>query len=311
MQLNFGFYKTIFLLGVFCYTIFFMAQQDAQFSQYMYQTQVFNPAYAGTRGLLSMTGLHRTQWVGFSGAPTTYAIGGHSPISNGIMGVGLMFTHDEIGPTRNSNISGQYAYNIDLNERYKLSFGVSIQARIFGINRQLLNPEDITDFTLNDLTNSTVFNFGSGVYLFSDKFYAGVSVPNFLQTQSWQADQNAYALYNERMHFYVMSGYVFDLSESVKFKPAFLAKFLSGAPFQLDASANFLFYDRFTLGAAYRYDAALSGLMAIQLTDQIMLGYAYDRETTNWGRFNDGSHEFFLRFELKSKHNRTISPRFF
>jgi len=311
MHKTLGVLRMFFLVNMIGFTTVFTAQQDAQLSQYMYQTQVFNPAYAGTRGLLSITALHRTQWVGFSGAPTTYNFGGHAPIRFGRMGLGLMISHDKIGPTNNTNFIGQYAYHIDLDNNYKLSFGISLQARLFGINRHLLNPEDITDNTLNDLSNSAIFNFGNGLYVHSEKFYLGLSIPNFLQTQTWQSNQNAYSIINERIHFYLMAGYSFDLSETIKFKPAILTKLLTGTPLQLDASTNFLFYDKFTLGAAYRYDAAFSGLMAIQLTDQILLGYAYDKETTNLGRYNDGSHELFLRFELKSKHNRTISPRFF
>lgn len=288
-----------------------LAQQDAQLTQYMYQTQMFNPAYVGTRGMLSLTGLHRTQWVGFSGAPTTYNFSVQSPLSYGKMGIGINFTHDEIGPTQNSQATAQYAYILDLNETYKLSLGLSLQGRLFGINRNLLNPEDNTDLTLNDLSNSTLFNFGSGAYLYSENFYLGLSIPNFLQSKTWQNDTNAYALFKERMHFYLMSGYVFDLNDNIKFKPALLSKIVTGAPFQLDMSANFLFYDKLTLGAAYRLNAAYSGLIGFQLSDQLLLGYAYDKETTTWGRFNDGSHEFFLRYEFKTKHHRTISPRFF
>ena len=288
-----------------------LAQQDAQLTQYMYQTQMFNPAYVGTRGLLSATVLHRTQWVGFSGAPKTYNFSAQSPINYSKMGLGINFTHDEIGPTRNSQITGQWAYILNLSEKYKLALGLSVQGRMFGIDRNLLRPEDNTDPTLNDLSQSTLFNFGGGAYLYKDNFYLGLSVPNFLQTKTWLNDTNAYALFNERMHFYLMAGYVFECNQNIKFKPALLSKVVFGAPFQLDLSANFMFYERLTLGAAYRFDAAYSALMGFQLTDQLLIGYAFDKETTNWGRFNDGSHEFFLRYEFKTKHNRTISPRFF
>lgn len=301
----------IFICIVWFLSNFSFGQQDAQLTQYMYQTQMFNPAYVGTNGFMSITGLHRTQWVGFSGAPKTYNLAAQAPINYGKMGVGVNFSNDQIGPTRNSQITGQWSYILNLNEDYKLSLGVSVQSRMFGIDRNLLRPEDLSDPTLNDLSSSNLFNFGGGAYLYKDNFYLGLSVPNFLQTKSWQNDTNAYALFKERMHFYLMSGYVIEINQNVKFKPALLSKIVTGAPMQLDVSTNFLLYEKFTVGAAYRLDSAFSGLVGFQISEHLLLGYAYDKETTTWGRFNDGSHEFFLRYAFKTKHHRTVSPRFF
>jgi type IX secretion system PorP/SprF family membrane protein len=145
--------------------------------------------------------------------------------------------------------------------------------------------------------------------LHSDKLYLGLSVPNFLQDAKY--NDNEVAVFQERMNFYFIGGYVFDLSQSIKFKPAFLTKMVTGSPLQVDASANFLFFDKFMLGGAYRWDAAVSVLAGFQVTDGLFIGYSYDMETTNLRRYNSGSHEVFLRFELFNKVSKMVSPRFF
>ena len=113
------------------------------------------------------------------------------------------------------------------------------------------------------------------------------------------------------MHYYFIGGYVFDLSDNIKFKPAFLSKVVSGAPLQLDLTANFMFNEKFILGAAYRWDAAMSGLAGFQINQNWMIGYAYDAETTKLANYNSGSHEIFLRYEFKGKKEKVVSPRFF
>ncbi|WP_333601506.1 PorP/SprF family type IX secretion system membrane protein [Flavobacterium sp.] len=297
----------IFALMLTCYTGF--AQQDAQYTQYMYNTINVNPAYAGSRGVMSIFGLHRTQWVGLDGAPTTNAFSVNTPINNSNLGVGLSFVNDKIGPTNENTISADLSYTIQTSETYKLSFGVKASGNIFNLDVNKLNPADANDPNLQNFNNEFSPNFGAGVYLHSDKMYLGVSVPNFLQDSKY--NDNSVAVFKERMNFYAIAGYVFDLSPSIKFKPAVLTKVVTGSPLQIDASANFLFFDKLMLGGAYRWDAAVSALAGFQITDGLFIGYSYDMETTQLKHYNSGSHEIFLRFELFNKVSKMVSPRFF
>ncbi|MBA9074399.1 type IX secretion system PorP/SprF family membrane protein [Flavobacterium gossypii] len=285
------------------------AQQDAQYTQYMYNTININPAYAGSRGVFSIFGLHRTQWVGLDGAPVTNAVSINSPINGTNIGMGLSFVNDRIGPTDENAISADISYTVKTSETFKLSFGIKATANLFNLDINKLNPADQGDPRFQDLNNNFTPNIGAGAYLHSDKMYLGLSVPNFFETHRY--DDNSVSVNQERMNFYLIGGYVFDLSASIKFKPAFLVKAVNGAPLQTDLSGNFLFNDKLTLGVAWRWDAAVSAMAGFQVTDGLFIGYGYDLETTKLSNYNSGSHEVFLRFELFNKFNKVTSPRFF
>jgi len=287
------------------------AQQDAQFTQYMYNTININPAYAGSRGVMSIFGLHRTQWVGLDGAPVTNALSLNTPINESNLGVGLSFINDRIGPTVENTISADVSYTIRTSETYKLSFGLKGTGNFFNLDASKLNPEEANDPSLVNY-NKFSPNIGAGLYLHSDKGYLGVSVPNFIQSKRVDSNNGQdIAIFKERINYYFIAGYVFDLNPNIKFKPALLTKMVTGSPLQVDASANFMFYDKFVLGAAYRWDAAVSALAGFQITDGLYIGYGYDMETTKLRKYNSGSHEIFLRFELFNNYNKIVSPRFF
>jgi type IX secretion system PorP/SprF family membrane protein len=258
---------------------------------------------------MSVFGLHRTQWVGLDGAPTTNTFSFNTPINNSNLGVGFSLVNDRIGPTSDNTISADISYTIPMNEVYKLSFGIKASGNIFNLDTDKLDPSNPIDPNIQNFNNEFSPNFGAGVYLHSDKLYLGLSVPNFLQDSKY--NDNEVAVFQERMNFYFIGGYVFDVSQSIKFKPAVLTKMVAGSPLQVDASANFLFFDKFMLGGAYRWDAAVSALAGFQVTDGLFIGYSYDMETTQLRRYNSGSHEVFLRFELFNKVSKMVSPRFF
>lgn len=287
------------------------AQQDAQFTQYMYNTININPAYAGSRGALSVFGLYRTQWIGLDGAPETSAFSLNTPITNSNLGLGVSLINDKIGPTNENTFSADLSYFIQTSEDYKLSFGIKATGNIFNLDVNKLNPQNQGDPNLQDLNNKFSPNVGAGIYLHSDKAYLGLSIPNFIQTNRFS--DNDVAIYKNKINYYLMAGYVFNLDryEYIKFKPALLTKIVEGSPLQIDASANFLFNEKFTLGVAYRWSAALSAMAGFQISDGLFIGYAYDRETTKLVNYNSGSHEIFLRFEFLNKYSRITSPRFF
>jgi len=301
--------KILITTGLLIYTVVSYAQQDAQFTQYMYNTINVNPAYAGSRGVMSIFGLHRTQWVGLDGAPVTNAFSMHTPIRESNLGFGLSFVNDRIGPTNENTFSADMSYTVNTSDRFKLSFGVKGTLNMFDLDINKLNAADQGDPQFQGLSNEFSPNIGAGVYFHSDKTYFGFSIPNFFETKRY--DDNSVAVTKERMTYYFIGGHVFDLSPDIQFKPAFLTKAIEGAPLQLDLSANFQFHERFVLGVAWRWDAAMSALAGFQVSDQVFIGYAYDMETTRLANYNSGSHEIFLRFELFNSVNRIISPRFF
>lgn len=290
---------------------FIIAQQDSQYTQYMYNTQTINPAYSGSRGVLSFNTLYRSQWVGLDGAPKTFTFAANSPIADRV-GLGISFFNDKIGPSTESNIALDFAYTIPLNERKTfLSFGVKGGFNLLNVDFNLLNAINPTapEFS-NNIDNQFSPAIGAGIYLRqSRKWYIGVSVPNFLETNLYDATITNFS--KERMNFYLIGGYVFNITDLIKMKPAVLLKAVDGAPLAADGSINFLFNDKLTLGAAYRWDAAISGLFGFQLSNSIMLGYAYDFDTTDFSINNSGSHEIFLRFELATKQEKVTNPRFF
>ncbi|MDI1254995.1 MAG: type IX secretion system membrane protein PorP/SprF [Flavobacterium sp.] len=305
MRTKFIFFALMLMSGVY-------AQQDAQYTQYMYNTINVNPAYAGSRGVMSVFLLHRTQWVGLDGAPVTNNFSIHTPIENSKIGLGLSIVNDKIGISDENDISADVSYTINTSEDWKLSFGLKATASLLSVDFSRLtlrNPGDYAISQQDNIDNRFTPNIGAGIYYHSDKMYFGLSIPHFLETRHYEDNTSSVA--SEKMHVYFIAGRVFDLSESVKFKPALLTKLVKGAPLQVDLSGNFLINDKFTVGLAYRWSAAFSALVGFQVDDSWYIGYGYDLETTKLANYNSGSHEIFLRYELFRNYNKVISPRFF
>lgn len=289
---------------------FLHAQQDIQFSQYMYNNLSINPAIAGSRGALSMVGMHRSQWVGFDDAPVSYLFSAHTPIQNSRLGFGVNFSTESIGPLDDSNASLDASYWIPINEKFQLSFGLRFNANFFNLSNNRLNPQQSNDPLLANTNGEFNPNFGAGLYLHSQKTFIGLSVPEIINRSSIDNSPEL-ALNTYRPTAYVYGGYVFDIFPFIKFKPASFIKIQEGAPLQVDLTSSFLFYDKFTLGAAWRWGAAASFLAGFQINQRLFIGYAYDVETTELQQYQSGSHEFFIRFELFNRKDSLISPRFF
>lgn len=293
------------------YTEKLFSQQDPQFTNYMYNTTVINPAYAGSRDVLSVLTLYRAQWVGLDGAPVTASATIHSPIENSNLGWGISIINDEIGPSVEQTLSADFSYKITFSNLSKLAFGFKATANLLNVDYTKLSIYDPSDPLLqNNVDNRFTPNFGAGFYWYADDYYFGVSVPNFLETKFYD-DNTRSSVAKSSMDYYIMGGYVFVLSDSLQFKPAFLAKVISGSPLQTDVTANFLFFEKLTLGGAYRINGAVSALAGFQLSNAVFLGYSYDTEASNLANYNSGSHEIFLRFELFKSQAKIYSPRFF
>ncbi len=317
MRLHYFDIRVYSILLFFC-CISVTAQQEAQFTQYMFNTISVNPAYAGSRGQFTAASLYRSQWIGLPGAPQTLTVNVHSPIRESRVGYGISLINDNIGDgvVQETALDGTVSYTVNVAREAKLSFGLNVSGSFLNLDFNNLRNfnEEGQNQPIADQPNISEFNpnFGVGLYYHTDKFYLGLSAPDLINNEAF--DNNGQNLLSvERVNYFLIAGYVFDLNANFKFKPAILTKAVNGAPLQVDLSANFLFNDKFSFGAAYRWDAAVSALAGFQLTDQFMLGIAYDREITELGatQFNDGSFEVFLRFELLRRFQRTVSPRFF
>ncbi len=303
--------RFIFLLMLFIWAPMLFSQQDVQFTQYMYNTVGVNPGYTGSRGHMSMAAMHRSQWTGLSGAPITQTLNVHSPIGYKGVGAGFSIVNDQIGPTSETSFDLDFAYSIPTAGKGLLSFGLKGSINLLDIRFSELNQFTNDTSLESDINNRLSPNIGAGIYYHTNKFYIGLSVPRILETSHFEKSSRSTA--QEQMNFYVITGFVFDLSPLLKFKPALLAKATNGAPLQIDLSTNFMLYERFVLGAAYRWDAAFSGMVGFQIMENVLLGLAYDRELTELGNgsFNDGSFEILFRYDLIKTTSGIKSPRFF
>ena len=286
-----------------------IAQQEPQYTQYMYNPSQINPAYSGSLGYASMFGLYRTQWVGLDGAPKTANLSFHKPIENTKVGYGINILNDRIGPSELTYFNADFSYTLLFGDDSRLALGLKAGGELLNIDFTKLSQYNPGDVLYQNNINRFSPNIGAGFYYYTDNAYLGLSVPMLLNTAFY--DEVAISTANRRQNFYLTAGKVYDLNFYIKFKPALVAKVVSGAPLQLDLTANFLINEKFTAGLAYRMSAALSGLLGFQATDKLFIGYGYDRETTRLSNFNSGSHELFLRFDLFNSNQPIETPRFF
>jgi len=286
------------------------AQQDPGYTQYMYNPLTVNSAYAGSTGTLEAVLIHRSQWVGIDGAPSTQSFTVHTPLTNDKIGLGFSAVNDNLGPSNELYLDANFSYTLMLSYSTRLALGVKAGARMLNVDWTKGRYYDGTDVLLNsNIDNKLTPSIGAGAYVYGEKWYVGASVPSFIRSDYYDDVQQSVEL--ERLHYYLMAGYVFDVSDALKFKPAMLVRGVNGAPLSLDVSANFLIQEKFVIGAGYRWEDSVSVLAGFQLSKNFFVGYSYDYTTTDLNKYNDGSHEILLRFQLSPKSNQIKSPRFF
>ncbi|WP_435261470.1 PorP/SprF family type IX secretion system membrane protein [Tenacibaculum sp. nBUS_03] len=285
-------------------------QQDTQYTQYMFNTMSVNPAYVGSKGHTMINVLARTQWVGIDGAPDTQTLSYDTPLGYSGVGLGVNLVNDAIGPSNETYIDANVSYTVRTSEEGNLAFGLKLGGRFFSVDWSKGVFRDGNDRSLNENISKFLPTIGAGVYYYKSNWYLGLAVPNLLRTEHYDDVSNGGVVATERMHYFLIGGYVFDLSDSIKFKPAVLSKIVSGAPLSLDVSANFLFNNKFRLGAAWRWDDSISALLGFQINESLQIGYAYDLTTSNYSNYNSGTHEVMLRYEI-FKEQKMKSPRFF
>jgi type IX secretion system PorP/SprF family membrane protein len=287
-----------------------LAQQDPLYSQYMFNTLAFNPAYAGSGDVFTVMALSRHQWVGFEGAPATQTILAHSPLRSQNLALGLSVINDKLGPTRQTGVFADFAYRIRTGESSRLAFGLKGGFNSFRADLAGLSTVD-PDQANVDIQGKMLPNFGFGLFWHTPLAYVGVSAPKLLENETVEATNGLLTTGSEERHYFVMGGYVMDLGRDLKFKPSFMARLVAGAPLSLDVNANFLLRERIWFGAMYRLGNSFGLLGQYQVNDQLRIGYAFDLATTKLGAYNAGTHEIMLSYDLRFIKGRTISPRYF
>jgi len=303
--------KKLSLLLIFIVLLGFQdmsAQQDPQYTQYMYNMNVVNPAYAGSKESLSITALYRKQWSGLDGAPETFTFSAHSPISDKV-GLGLSAIKDELGPISETNVYADFSYTLQVGENSKLALGIKAGATFHDVGLVGLDLQDPNDPFFSQDINNTYPNVGAGAFFYTDNFYLGLSVPNFLN--SVHLDENALKYGSEVNHYFATAGYVFQVNDNFKLKPSVMVKSAFEAPVSFDGNLNALFYDKFEIGASYRLDDSFSGLVGFQINDNIRIGYAYDHIVSDLNVVADASHEVIITFDLFFNKRVLRSPRYF
>lgn len=291
------------------------AQQDPMFTHYMFNTLAINPGYAGTRDALTVTGLHRSQWVNFEGAPITQTVTMHTPFLSKKTGLGISFLNDKIGPTNTTSFYVDFSYKIKVTKKASLSFGLKGGTNMMRSDLSTLDIQDEGDVAFaSDLQSQFLPNFGAGLYYSTDKYYVGLSVPKLLENNF---DNNTATgstdLGGEEKHYFLIAGTYFNLSQDIKLKPTTFLKVTNGAPMEMDVTGTFIYKDKVWAGLMYRTGDAAGGLFGVNLTSQLALGYSFDWSMANTTfNYNGGSHEVMLRYDFVFGNEKKIrSPRYF
>ena len=308
--------KILFIIAVIILSgSFANAQQDPMFTHYSFNTLAINPAYAGSRDALTITGLHRSQWVSFKGAPITQTITAHSPIFNDKVGIGLSVLNDKIGPSNTSSFYLDFSYKIKINEKAKLAFGLKAGLNFRVADLKSLTVEDVTDPLFeSDVKSELLPNFGFGLYYFTDKYYFGVSIPKLMENDfKTNSTSSSVNLASEKKHYFLIGGAVFNINEDFKLRPTAFVKITTGAPIEADLTSLVYYKEKIWFGPMFRTGDAFGAMVGMYVTDELAIGYSFDWSMTNTTfKYNAGSHEIMIRYDFFFKTNKKIrSPRYF
>ena len=296
------FFFTLPGLGVF-------AQQDALFSQYLFNMLVINPGYSGSRNVLSTTACYRYQWVDVPGAPRTLTVSAHTPLRNKNFALGLYAFNDELGPLSDWGITGNFAYRIFFNDNNTLAFGIDAGIHRMTVDWSEANPYHPDDPAIHNLESGRVkpdANFG--IYYFTDRYFIGASSKHLFESTMTVEDVGGnYSFKALARHFYLTAGVAFPIGNFLVIKPSALLKYTLNAPINLDVSTSFLISKLFWLGASYRTkDNAVVFFTEINLSNGFRLGYSYDMSISKFSGYNKGSHEIMLNYEFDIYNRRVI-----
>lgn len=303
--------KRLYIIFVlFLFVSQMQAQQDPQYTQYMYNMNVVNPAYAGSFDGIAIGALYRSQWVGLDGAPNTGTLSLHAPVGERV-GLGISFINDEIGPVRENNAYADFSYTLPLGGDHRLALGIKAGATFHKIGLTTLAAIDPNDPFLQENVDAVTPNVGAGAYLYKpNKYYVSVSMPNMLNSVHLDAT-NGTKVGSETQHLFAAAGYVFNLSDNFKLKPHGLFKMAFDAPVSFDVNTNLFMYDIVEVGVGYRLEDSFSGMINFMISPNLRIGYAYDNVQSDLDIATTSSHEIFINFDFSFVKKVSRSPRYF
>lgn len=307
----------LFVLALVLFYVNCRAQQDAQYSMYRFNGLYLNPAYAGSHEVLNAMAIYRHQWVKMPGLPQSASVAVHSPLKNEKIGLGLIYSFDKIGVTQTNSINADFAYRIPVGKKKNIKVCIGLSA---GVTNYRSNLPGVAVVDANDPNfagnnvNLWLPNFGFGVYVYSDRFFAGVSLPHILANRlggKYSVFETSTGVARQYYHLLITGGYVFNIGKKVKFMPSMLFKYVPvHAPITFDFNATFIFIDRIWLGAAYRLNDSYNFMLAVNVTRQLKIGYAYDLTVSSQNKYTSGSHEVMASFDFDFRKSKVVSPRF-
>ena len=292
------------------------AQQDLLVSQYMFNHLLLNPAYAGSKEYMMATLLYRKQWVDFKGAPTSQVASLHGPLGLTNFGWGGLISHDKIGVTDRTDFYANAAYHLPVGPKMKLSLGLRAGGGYFSYRNSDLIYWDVNDPAfVGDRTSTFLPNVGAGVYLYTSKFYAGVSVPTLISydpSKSLSVDiKSGQAVPQTVRHYFGTVGYAYEINQDVVLRPSVLVKYVQNAPVEADFNLNVLLGQLIWVGGSYRTNDSFVGILELQLSKQWRLGYSYDFTFTDVKNYSSGSHEIMLGYDFGYDIMKVKTPRYF
>ncbi len=308
--------KKIIPIFLLLYSILSVAQQDPQFTHYMYNMSLVNPGYTSAKtGHIDTGAFYRAQWINVEGAPKTASLFAHATLPDGIE-LGISLVNDQIGLEINeTNVAADVAYRFELSRDLFLSLGVKA-----GVTNYVADFSDLqlnsggapTDPLFAENINSLFLSFGAGAFLYTRNFYLGLSSPNFIPSKHRENTSTEDASSIEELHMYLTTGYIFNINREFRFKPSALVKHVKGAPISVDISANLLVSDKYEMGVSYRFEDAIALMFRYDFTPSFKIGYAYDYTLSNLNEFSRGSHEVFLMYSFQLRKYIDCYPnRFF
>jgi type IX secretion system PorP/SprF family membrane protein len=305
--------KTYFLIALTLLTFFNVkAQQDPQYTQYMYNMSIMNPAYAGSKENMTGGALYRKQWIGIEGTPSTGTFFINSPAGKNV-GLGISAINDKIGPVEETNVYADFSYTLNIGGDSKLAFGLKGGSTFHkvGLFSQIGDGHvpDLNDPAFQENSSKSFLNFGTGLFYYTNKYYVAFSVPNMLKSS--YLDYNGRRFGTESLHYFITGGYVFDVNPDFKFKPSAMIKSAINAPVSLDLSANFLFYNKFEVGGTYRLEDSYGAMVNYAVSPSLRIGYAYDQIVSDLKVTTPSSHEILILFNLNFPKKVSQSPRYF
>lgn len=287
-------------------------QQDKMFTQYLNYPSAINPAYAGSRGATQILGIARRQWVGIAGAPESSAVSVNSPITFFNMGVGLTVESDKLGPEKNTDVGVDLSYRLQVSETMFLNLGLKAGLAHYKVDLLDAKAVDQNDpLLLNNIDGDVIPNFGVGAYLYSDRFFAGLSIPRLIQTDVEGGDLAKSTLDRGKLHYFLTAGYLMDVNPFLKLKPSVLVKATQGSRVSYDLSVMAIFVDRLWLGTSFRNEDSVAAIVQVNINNQLRIGYSYDFAISKLSGRSDGSHEISLSYDIVFNSKKLKSPRYF